>query len=1044
LDTSARVSRFIAPLLLLASVFSQPGHAQNDSLPPRSEWRASSSSVENPALASPLAIDGDLKTRWGGPFSAGHWFQLDLGRTSSVGGIMIRWDSGFAASYVIQASVDGQSWRTAFDTTDSPGDIEYIFFPTVQARYLRLASKPRTADWLISMFEFEPFAPRDVPKVSGVSGTADAASVWSDDTSRTLVGTGANTREVRVQFPRPLPIAGLQVFWGAPRSGAVLEGRSGSGAWETFAEDPEALGDTSFLAARTPHTVNELKMTVRSDGRTAPAIRRLRLLSTSRLMTPLKRYEITASRAHRELFPDTLHRQQVYWTAIGIPAGVQKSVFDEYGNVEAYKGAPLVQPVWRDNSGRAAAAAPATRAHSLREGWMPIPAVEWSPQAGLTLRSEAFSIEQGGVPVTLARYRLHNTGASRVQGQLALIVRPLQVNPQWQHGGVSPIRHIQIEGSNEATFVKINGREFVHSLSRVDAKGAAPFGTHGETEITRNVAAGTVPQALSAKDADGLAAALLTYRIQLEPGAQRDIVIAFPLGKQHIDITTDNTPAPPSLHRPQLMGSNRDAGVAFDALAGQVAKQWQARVGQIQMSLPDRSLVDMLRAQVAYMLINQTDQAMQPGPRNYNRSFIRDGSATAAALARMGMTQVARDYLKWYSDRAVHPNGLVSPILNEDGSVNRGFGSDLEHDSQGQLIWLVAEIARVDGGPASVREYQPKVKLALQFLEELRNRTLVPNYAADREAPARFHGIIAPSISHEGYSVPTHSYWDDYFALKGWHDGAWLADGWGDKELAAYARKQYALLRESMRASLKATIDWKKIDFVPASADLADWDPTSVSIALDPAGQKDLLPPAALQHTFERYLKEIRSRDEPGALYAYTPYEMRNVLTYVHLNKPQEANEVLMNLMRHRRPGPWQVLAEVVHSRERHDGYLGDMPHTWIGSEYVRVIFGMLMREGDDRLHLIPGAPPSWLGGSGISVGGMPTAYGRLTMQAKQEGSMLGIQLEPGLRSMTKLHVSWPSRQRPKSVTIDGQTHTNFTADGIDVEKPFRVLSAQW
>ncbi|HVF16778.1 MAG TPA: hypothetical protein VNA21_07690, partial [Steroidobacteraceae bacterium] len=674
----------------------------------------------------------------------------------------------------------------------------------------------------------------------------------------------------------------------------------------------------------------------------------------------------------------------------------------------------------------------------------PLPAVEWSPQSGLTLRTEAFALEQDGRPVTLTRYRLHNNSAVRTSGQLALVLRPLQVNPQWQHGGVSPIRKVAIEGPNDRTSINVNGRTFVHSLTPVHARGAAPFGTHGETEITRHVAAGTVPQATSATDSDGLAAALLTYRIELEPGAHRDVVLAFPLGKEHIDIATDTINAPPPLARDALLNSKNDASAAFETLAAQVAQEWQSRVGQIQMSLPDRSLVDMLRAQVAYMLINQTGQAMQPGPRNYNRSFIRDGSATAVALARMGMTKVARDYLKWYSDRAVQPNGLVSPILNEDGSVNRGFGSDIEHDSQGQLVWLIAEIARVDGGPASVREFQPKVKLALQFLEELRNRTLVANYAAEREAPARFRGLIAPSISHEGYSVPTHSYWDDYFALKGWHDGAWLADGWGDQELASYARKQYELLRESMRASIKATMEWKRIDFIPASADLGDWDPTSVSIALDPAGQKDLLPPAALSHTFDRYLKEIRSRDEPNALYAYTPYEMRNVLTYVHLNRPQDANEVLMNLMRHRRPAPWHVLAEVVHSRERHDGYLGDMPHTWIGSEYVRVIFGMLMREGDQRMHLIPGAPPSWLNGTGLSVTKLPTANGPLTMSAKQEGSTLRLKLEPGLRADTKLNVSWPSRQKPTRVTIDGKSAGAFTADGIDIEKPFRELIGHW
>ncbi|MFH7617739.1 hypothetical protein, partial [Pseudomonas syringae group genomosp. 7] len=79
------------------------------------------------------------------------------------------------------------------------------------------------------------------------------------------------------------------------------------------------------------------------------------------------------------------------------------------------------------------------------------------------------------------------------------------------------------------------------------------------------------------------------------------------------------------------------------------------------------SLVDMLRAQAAYMLINQTGPAMQPGPRNYNRSFIRDGMATSAVLLRMGEARVARDYLAWYSEHGVHANGLVSPILNDDG-----------------------------------------------------------------------------------------------------------------------------------------------------------------------------------------------------------------------------------------------------------------------------------------------------------------------------------------------------------------------------------------
>jgi hypothetical protein len=108
------------------------------------------------------------------------------------------------------------------------------------------------------------------------------------------------------------------------------------------------------------------------------------------------------------------------------------------------------------------------------------------------------------------------------------------------------------------------------------------------------------------------------------------------------------------------------------------------------------------------------------------------------------------------------------------------------------------------------------------------------------------------------------------------------------------------------------------------------------------------------------------------------------------------------------------------------------------------VIFGMLMRDGDTRMHLLPGAPPSWLDGTGISVGGMPTAFGLLTMSAKQTGSSLRVALEPGLRASTKLHVSWPSRQKPTRVTIDGKGQRLFDANGIDVDQPFRELTAQW
>ena len=139
-------------------------------LPPRAQWHATASSDAVPALAPANAIDSDETTRWGGSFSADNWLQVDMGQAAAVGGVRIHWDSGFAQSYSIQTSLDGKTWKQAYATTDSKGGTDYIFFPQVQARYLRLASAPRTADWGVSVFEFEPLSAEDSPRIEGPGG----------------------------------------------------------------------------------------------------------------------------------------------------------------------------------------------------------------------------------------------------------------------------------------------------------------------------------------------------------------------------------------------------------------------------------------------------------------------------------------------------------------------------------------------------------------------------------------------------------------------------------------------------------------------------------------------------------------------------------------------------------------------------------------------------------------------------------------------------------------------------------------------------------
>jgi hypothetical protein len=263
-------------------------------------------------------------------------------------------------------------------------------------------------------------------------------------------------------------------------------------------------------------------------------------------------------------------------------------------------------------------------------------------------------------------------------------------------------------------------------------------------------------------------------------------------------------------------------------------------------------------------------------------------------------------------------------------------------------------------------------------------------------------------------------------------------------ETETWAHAQFDALRESLSASIDATMAWKNLTVIPASADKGDLDPTSLSIGIDPCGLESMFPKEALNHTFDGYLEDVRKRAVPGSLWAYTPYELRNVLSFVRLNRPSDAYELLLALMRDRRPPAWQMFAEVVHSRLRHPGYMGDMPHTWIGAEYVRLIIGMLMHEADDQLELLPGVPPAWVDQDGLRITELRTAYGHLSMTARQDGPFLRVLLGPGLDVDKPVYVWWPSRQAPQRVWVDGQETTDFSAQGIRLAQPFYELEAKW
>jgi hypothetical protein len=341
------------------------------------------------------------------------------------------------------------------------------------------------------------------------------------------------------------------------------------------------------------------------------------------------------------------------------------------------------------------------------------------------------------------------------------------------------------------------------------------------------------------------------------------------------------------------------------------------------------------------------------------------------SLLRLGHPAVAADYWRWYATHQFD-DGKIPCCIDV-----RGPDPVPEHDSAGEFLFLAGEIYRYTQDHGFIGAAWPRVETAARYLETLRQSERGPG-ARDGSRDATF-GLMPASISHEGYSAkPVHSYWDDFWALKGFASAAMIAETVGDAKAAKRLGAAHDEFRRDLYASLKATAARHRIDYLPGSVELGDFDATSTTIALAPRGDPLAVPDELLPPTFERYWNAfIARRDGKAAWNEYTPYELRTVGTFVRLGFRDRAHELLDFFMEGRRPAAWNQWPEVVGRESRKPLFIGDLPHAWVASDYIRAVLDLFAYErSDGAMILAAGVPAAWLDRAGVAIRGLYTPYG--------------------------------------------------------------------
>jgi hypothetical protein len=190
--------------------------------------------------------------------------------------------------------------------------------------------------------------------------------------------------------------------------------------------------------------------------------------------------------------------------------------------------------------------------------------------------------------------------------------------------------------------------------------------------------------------------------------------------------------------------------------------------------------------------------------------------------------------------------------------------------------------------------------------------------------------------------------------------------------------------------------------------ELGDFDATSTTVALAPA--QALLPDGFVGNTFERYWREFSARrDGAKAWDDYTPYEWRTVGSFVRLGwreRAQEASDFFF--ASGARPAAWNQWAEVVGRDPRQSRFIGDMPHAWVASDFIRSTLDRFAYERGDAVVLAAGVPAQWLDGDGIAVEHLRTSHGELSYRLKHDAHRLTLHIEAGAKPPGGFILPWP------------------------------------
>lgn len=359
----------------------------------------------------------------------------------------------------------------------------------------------------------------------------------------------------------------------------------------------------------------------------------------------------------------------------------------------------------------------------------------------------------------------------------------------------------------------------------------------------------------------------------------------------------------------------------------------------------------------------------QPGPTCYRGLWIVDGAFMAELATMLGRVMDARATLcKMLAHQQAHGGiCLVRNYFKENGIV----------------LWAFCQHARLTGDRQWLRQYWPRLQRVAAYIQTLRQQTLHNEEPLD-------DGLIPPGFPDGGQwqVVPEYSnvFWN-LLGLKMFYEtAAWL----GEEEAAREWQAEYTDFRQALERA--AARDLRRdqqghpylANFMGAAAtnDLPQRGLWSFCKAIYP-GQL-----FASDDPIARGTLEMLQATEQQGMVVGTGWHESGIWSYfasfyahawLWLGAGDKAGTLLRAFAEHAAPTlVWCEEHSLVGEKYKK---IGDMPHAWSGSEFVRLVRNLLVLERGTELHLFEGLPQAWCApGMQTQMQEIHTYFGKLTL----------------------------------------------------------------